>query len=129
MAAKEIQYDLFPSAPALNQEAELLTLMRPHKWAHGGETELALVSIELVPHDGKWMWATCLNSHNGSGQGSRASPKWRRFADTKIKALMNGVDEVQAFMHRANEQEQGRMTAWLAETVSSAIAASANPRQ
>lgn len=125
MSSKEIQYDLFPTAPALNQEAEVLALMRPHKWAHGAQTELALVSIELVPHDGKWMWAACLNSHNGSGQGSRALPKWRRFADTKIKALMSGVDETQAFMHRANEQEQERITDWLTELVSSAFAASA----
>lgn len=124
MPTTKIQYDLFPSAPALNQEAEVLALMRPHKWAHGAHTELALVSIELVPHDGKWMWAACLNSHNGSGQGSRALPKWGRFADTKIKALMNGIDEIQAFMHRASEQEQCRITAWLAEMVSSAIVAS-----
>lgn len=122
MAPRDIQLDLFPTSPALSHEAETLELMRPHKWAHGGEVELALVSIELVPHDGKWMWASCLNSHNGSSQGSKALPKWNRFADTKTEALMEGVDQVRAFIHRATELEQQRITAWLSQQVSRAFA-------
>lgn len=121
MTSKEIQYDLFPTAPALNLEAETLELLRPHKWAHGEETELPLVSIELKPDDEQWMWATCLNSHNGSGQGSRALPKWGKFASTKVDALLKAADEVRAFMHRATESEQERITLWLGEVVSSAI--------
>ena len=122
MATKHIQFDLFPLSPGLSHEAEMLELLRPHKWAHGGVVELALVSIELAPHDGRWMWASCLNSHNGSAQGSRALSKWNRFADSKTEALMRGVDDVRAFSHRATATEQHRIAVWLSEQVSRAVA-------
>lgn len=122
MAITDIQYDLFPVSPSLSPEPETLELKRPHKWAHGETVQLALVAIELVPHEGRWMWATRLNSHNGSGQGSRALPKWNRFAATKSEALLHGVDEVRGFMHRATESEQPRISEWLADLASSATA-------
>ncbi|PBV09326.1 hypothetical protein CJU35_05595 [Pseudomonas aeruginosa] len=123
MAITDIQFDMFPACPPLHQGEELLELLRPHKWAHGEATELALVSIELVPHGDQWMWATCLNSRNGAGQGCRALPKWNRFAPTKTHAMLRGADEVRAFMHRATDDEQTRIATWLAEQVSRAVAA------
>ncbi len=123
MAITDIQFDMFPACPAFNQGDETLVLMRPHKWAHGEATELALASIELVFHAGQWMWATCLNSRNSAAQGSRALPKWNRFASTKTQALMRGADEVRAFMQRATDDEQERIAAWLAAEVSRAFAA------
>lgn len=122
MKLSDIQFDLFPTAPALSQEPEKLALIRVQKWAHGGYGDVDLVSIELVPHDGRWMWAACLNSKNGSGQGSRALPKWGKFAATKVEALLNGLDEVRAFMHRATEAEQLRISGWLGTVADSAIA-------
>lgn len=122
MAIADIQFDMFPACPPLHQGEELLELLRPHKWAHGEATELALASIELVPLQDQWMWATCLNSRNGAGQGCRALPKWKRFAPTKSQALLCGADEVRAFMHRATEDEQTRIANWLTELVSRAIA-------
>jgi hypothetical protein len=122
MAVTDIQFDLFPSCPPLHQGEEILELLRPHKWAHGEATELALVSIELVPHGDQWMWATCLNSRNGSGQGCRALPKWNRFATTKAQAMLRAADEVRAFMHRATKDEQARIALWLSEQVSRAVA-------
>jgi hypothetical protein len=118
MRQNTIQFDLFPSMPALTLEAETLELMRIHKWMHGGQTELPLVSVELVPYDGKWMWASCLNSQNGSGQSSKAMPKWKRFASSKCDALRAGADEVRAFMHRATAVEQDRITEWLGQILS-----------
>jgi hypothetical protein len=120
MRLQTIQFDLFPMVPVLMQGAEMLELMRTQKWAHGGQTEQALVAIELVPHDGKWMWASSLNSHNGSGQCSKALPKWGRFAESKIDALIAGVDEVRTFMHRATAVEQGRISEWVSQVMSSA---------
>lgn len=121
MISTNLQFDMFPTVPAWTPEPETLQLMRPHKWAHGAVSELPLVSIELTPHDGKWMWACCLNSHNGAGQGSRALPKWGRFADSKLDALLKGADAVRQFQHRATRIEQGRICVWLAEIVSAAI--------
>lgn len=123
MAITGIQFDMFPAAPALSLEPETLELLRPHKWMHGGTVELPLVAIELAPHGGQWMWATRLDSHNGSGQGCRALPKWNRFAGTKYEAIMRGVDEVRAFMHRATMTEQQRIAAWLGEIASVAATA------
>lgn len=126
---KEIQFDLFPSAPALTLCAETLELMRPHKWATGETVQLALATIELAPHEGKWMWSSSLKSHNGSGQGGKALPKWGKFADTKVEALLQGVEDVQAFMHRATETEQQRIIVWLSELVSSVHAESRTSAQ
>lgn len=119
--AREIQYDLFPASAELSVNAETFSIMRPHKWAHGEACELPLVSIELAPHEGRWMWATTLNSHNGSGQGSRAMPKWNRFAASKAKALLHGADDVLKFMHRATPLEQQRIASWLEEVASLAV--------
>ena len=122
MSVGEIQLTMFPVAPAFNGEAETLELMRPHKWAHGETVELPLVSIELAPHKNLWMWHSNLNSHNGSSQGAKALSKWNLFAATKAEALMAGVCDVQAFMHRATAAEQVRILDWLRDQVSRACA-------
>lgn len=127
MHAFAIQLDLF-SAPAVQpvDESETLELIRPHKWAHGssGGTmgALPLVSIEVVPFESRWMWATCLDSRNGSGQGSKAMPKWGRFASSKREAIERAADEVRGFMHRATKDEQQRITKWLGDVLSMAPA-------
>ncbi|MFL1449259.1 hypothetical protein ACI77O_12760 [Pseudomonas tritici] len=122
MTTHDIQYDLFPSLPSLSQSPETIELMRPHMWATGETCELALVSIELAPHEGKWMWSSCLNSHNGSGQCSKALPKWNRFAPTKAEALLQGADDVRKFLRRATPMEQARISAWLEQQASVAVA-------
>nr|WP_192963499.1 hypothetical protein [Pseudomonas fluorescens]CEK42342.1 hypothetical protein PQBR57_0389 [Pseudomonas fluorescens SBW25] len=122
MSHAEIQLTLFPSSPELNDMPETIELMRPHKFAHGDTVELPLVSIELVPYENRWMWQSNLNSHNGSSQGAKALPKWNRFAATKGEALLAGVLDVQAFMHRATALEQVRILDWLQDQVSRAAA-------
>lgn len=120
MSLGVIQLTMFPSSTEFNDEPETLMLMRPHKFAHGETVELPLVSIELAPHENRWMWQSNLNSHNGSAQGAKALPKWNRFAATKGDALMAGVHDVQAFMHRATALEQARILDWLRDQVSRA---------
>ncbi|HDS1721627.1 hypothetical protein NPS53_08955 [Pseudomonas putida] len=114
----EIQLSMFPSVPHLSVEPETLELLRPHKWAHGEATELPLVSIELAPHEGRWMWHSNLNSRCGAAQGARALPQWKKFANSKQEALLAGIKDVQAFMHRATEPEQQRILEWLREQAS-----------
>lgn len=114
----EIQLSMFPTTSPLSTGHETLQLMRPHKWSHGKTVELPLVSIELAPHEGRWMWHSNLNSHNGSGQGARALPKWNKFAETKQAALLAGVEDVLAFMHRATEAEQLRILEWMRDQLS-----------
>lgn len=121
MIPTEIQYDLFHASLALEPCAETFELLRSQKWKHGPTEDIPLVAIELVPHQGRWMWATRLNSLNGSGQGSKALPKWGKFADTKAEALLAGADEVRTFMHRATELEQKRIAEWLSEMASRAV--------
>jgi len=114
-----IQLDMF-SAPASSAVDDGMTmqLMRPHKWAHGPVDELPLISIEIVSFEARWMWAACLNSHNGAGQGCRALPKWGRFAESKLEAVQMAVDEVRGFMHRATNDERPRITKWLGDVLS-----------
>ncbi|WP_116892930.1 hypothetical protein [Pseudomonas savastanoi] len=118
MISHEIQFSLFFTAPPLTNCTETLELMRPHKWAGGAVCELPLVSIELAPHAGKWMWYSSLNSRNGSAQTAKALPKWGKFAETKREALLRGVDDVLSFQWRATADERCRIAAWLGEQVS-----------
>ncbi|MBV4524344.1 hypothetical protein KVG88_30180 [Pseudomonas sp. SWRI74] len=119
-AAFGIQLDLFSAPPPLATDAGLkMELMRPHKWAcQRTMGQLPLVSIEVVPFEGRWMWSACLNSRNGSAQGYKALPKWERFAPSKPEALERAVDEARAFMHRATKDEQQRMAKWLGDVLS-----------
>jgi len=114
----EVQFDLFVTTPPLTAFAETLELMRPHKWAHGMVGELPLVSIELAPHAGKWMWYSSLNSRNGSAQSAKALPQWGKFAPTKREALFFAVDDVRKFLWRATKDEQSLICAWLGEHAS-----------
>lgn len=118
-----IQLDMFSApSPVYEEESMTVELMRPHKWAHGtpGGTvgELALVRIEVVSHCSQWIWAACLNSRTGSAQGYKALPKWGKFAATQLEAVQMAVDEVRAFMRRATADEQGRITKWLGDVLS-----------
>lgn len=118
-----IQLDMFSAPPPLCAgESMTVDLMRPHKWAHGsaGGTmgTLPLVRIEVVPHCEQWLWSACLDSRNGSGQGYKALAKWGKFAETKLEAAQMAADEVRAFMHRATADEQGRITKWLGDVLS-----------
>lgn len=117
---RAVQIDMF--SQAMSEGPETIEITRPHKWAHGATVQLALVSIELVPHEGRWMWSASLNSRNSAGQGYRALARWGRFADSKPAALLNAIDEVRAFMHRATDDEKKRISDWIATLASSAIA-------
>lgn len=93
-------------------------LMRNHVWAKGSDGgEMALVSIEVTPHMDQWMWAACLNSANGSGQGYRALPKWGKFANSRIEAYQAAADEVRDFLHRATIREQSHIRKWLKDVL------------
>lgn len=120
MPGSEIQLDLFAVNAPVMSGSNLTQLMRPHKWAHKPAGELPLVSIEVLASEDRWIWAACLNSHNGSAQGYRALPKWKKFADSRFEAFQMAVDEVRAFMHRAQPAEQVRITKWLGEVISAA---------
>lgn len=118
-AAFGIQLDLF-SAPISRpvNEGFSMELIRPHKWAcQRTMGEIELVRIEVAPFEGRWMWAACLNSRNGAGQGYKALPKWGKFAPTKLDAVERAVDEVRAFMHRATKDEQQRIAKWLGDVL------------
>lgn len=118
----EIQLSMFPTEAPLSAGSEILQLMRPHKWATGVMDELPLVSIELVPHEGRWMWHSNLNSHCGATQGAKALPQWKKFAGSKAEALYAGINDVQAFMHRATPSEQVRILDWLRDQASRSAA-------
>lgn len=124
MVLGEIQLSMFPTESPLIAGPETLQLMRPHKWAHGETVELPLVSIELVPHETRWMWQSNLNSKNGSGQSAKALPKWNKFAASKQDALIAGIEDVLTFLHRATAAEQQRITQWLRDQVSRSAVAS-----
>jgi hypothetical protein len=115
-----IQLDLFAASPARSGDTrQTFELMRPHKWAcQRAMGELALVRIEVVPFESRWMWSACLNSRNGSAQSYKALPKWGRFAPSKREAIERAADEVRAFMHRAAKDEQKRMAKWLSDVLS-----------
>lgn len=115
----EIQLDLFCQDLEIDDADQTLSLMRPHKWAHGELGQLPLVSIEVVRYDGRWMWATRLCSRNGAGQGGNALPKWGKFTDSKRQAIQLASDEVRGFMARATTDEQVMISEWLAMVLSS----------
>ncbi|MNJ40263.1 hypothetical protein D3C77_351550 [compost metagenome] len=121
MPVAEIQLDLFATGASVTSDSRVTQLMRPHKWAHGPMDELPLVSIEVVPFGDRWMWATCLNSHNGAAQGGKALPKWGKFAPSRFDAFQLAVDEVRGFMHRATSDEQVRIIEWLGGVISAAV--------
>lgn len=98
-------------------EAFSLELMRLHKWQNGREEDVALVGIQVVPHEGRWMWSAELCASNGSGCHYAASPKWGRFSATAQEALQNAIGEVREFAPRATKAEQKRIAAWLAGEV------------
>jgi len=117
-----IQLDMFSTT--VNQSTDVglsVSLMRPHKWAHGPTGEIPLVHIEVVPHESLWVWATCLNSHNGAAQSYNALPKWGKFARSKLEAVRLAVDEARAFTHRATMAERQRINQWLGDVLSMAI--------
>lgn len=116
---ERIQLDMFSAA--VNQSAGeglSVSLMRPHKWAHGPAGEVPLVHIEVVPHESQWVWAACLNSHNGAAQSYNALPKWGKVAESKLEAVQLAVDEARAFTQRATIAERQRITQWLGDVLS-----------
>lgn len=103
-------------------EAFSLQLLRRHKWKNGREEGAALVAVQVVPHEGQWMWAACLSSQNGSGSHYAALPKWGKFAATPGAALVRAVTEVRAFRERMTPAERKRLDAWLAGEVAERLA-------
>lgn len=109
----QLQLDMLAPLALPAADPCFLTLMRLQKWKHAPATEIPLVRIELIPHEGCWMWSASLDSDTCAAQGYRALPKWGKFAESRRLALENAVEEVLAFAHRASESEQERISAWL----------------
>lgn len=102
------------AAPDEAEEAFSLQLLRRHKWKGGREEDVALVGVQVVPHEGRWMWAASLSSQNGAGYGYAPLPKWGKFAATPGAALRQGLAEVREFRARVTPAERKRLDAWLA---------------
>lgn len=117
------------SAAPVPPEAFSLELMRSHKWANGREEDVALVGIQVVPHEGQWLWAASLCASNGAGYHYAPLPKWERFAATAEDALREATSEVREFMPRAAPAEQKRIATWLAGEVAGCLAQLANSGQ
>ncbi|MEW9683288.1 hypothetical protein [Pseudomonas sp. TE50-2] len=95
-------------------EAFSLQLLRRHKWKHSREEDVALVAVQVVPHEGQWMWSACLSSQNGNGSSYAPLPKWGKFAASPGAALQQGLAEVRAFRERITQAERKRLDVWLA---------------
>lgn len=95
-------------------EAFSLQLLRRHKWKGGNEEDVALVAVQVVPHEGQWMWAACLSSQNGSGYSYAPLPKWGKFAATPGAALQKGLAEAKEHRARMTAAERKQFDAWLA---------------
>lgn len=112
---QQIDKSTAPTPPAaVEPEAFSLALLRRHKWKGGREEDVALVAVQVVPHEGQWMWAASLSSQNGASYGYAPLPKWGRFAATPGAALLRGLDEVREFRARVTPAERKRIDAWLA---------------
>lgn len=96
------------------EEAFSLQLLRRHKYKGGGEEPAALAAVQVVPHEGQWMWAASVSSQNGAYTGYAPLPKWGNFAATPGAALQRGLDEVRAQRARVTSAERERLDAWLA---------------
>lgn len=94
-------------------EAFSLQLLRPHRWAGGNVEDVALVAVQVVPHEGQWMWAASLSSQNGSGYHYAPLPKWGRMAATPGAALQQALLEVKAYSPRMTAAERKQLQAWL----------------
>jgi hypothetical protein len=117
MHCAEIQLDMF--APVFPQQQNVMSLMRPHKWAHGPVGEMTLAVIAVAQHDDRWMWSASINSSNGAAQSYSPLAKWGNFADSRDEAVSRGSDEIRGVMHRLTVHEQSRVSDWLGGILSS----------
>lgn len=114
----EIQLEMFATKEVREDKDESqLLLLRSHRWANKVDGTIPLMEISLKPHNGQWMWAVCLNSSNGSGQGYAPLPKWGKFADSRAEAAERAVEEVRLAMTRATKDERQRILQWCGEVL------------
>lgn len=116
------QIDKSTFSEALQTEAFSLQLLRRHKWKGGNVEDVALVAVQVVPHEGQWMWAACLSSQNGSGYSYAPLPKWGKFAATPGAALQKGLAEAREHSARMTPAERKQFDAWLAGEVAERLA-------
>ena len=74
---------------------------------------MALVAIQIVPHEGQWMWAASMSSQAGGYTGYAPLPKWGNFSATPFAALQRALLEVEQFKPRMNVDEYKRVNQWL----------------
>lgn len=117
MLCAEIQLDMF--GPQLQPLQNVMSLMRPHRWAHAPVGELALAVITVAPHGDRWMWSVSINSSNNASQSYSPLPKWGNFADSRDEAISSGADEMRGIMYRLTQHEQERVGEWLGGILSS----------
>lgn len=110
------------TVPVEAEQAFSLQLLRRHKYKGGGEDPAALAAVQVVPHEGRWMWAASVSSQNGSYMGYAPLPKWGNFAATPGAALQRGLDEVRGQRARVTPAERERLDAWLAGEVAERLA-------
>lgn len=116
----EIQLDMFSITPALSSiDGEVLSLMRPHRWANKVDGELPLVEVRLKSHGARWMWGISLCSRNGAGQGYAPLPKRGKFAASREAAIDRAVEEIRVAMERATSDERQRIVRWCGEILGS----------
>lgn len=104
------------------EEAFSLQLLRRHKYKGGNEESAALAAVQVVPHEGQWMWAASVSSQNGAYSGYAPLPKWGNFAATPGAALQRGLAEVREHRARLTQAERERLDAWLAGEVAERLA-------
>ncbi|WP_158892440.1 MULTISPECIES: hypothetical protein [unclassified Pseudomonas] len=112
-----IQLDMFAAYPA---QPNSLVLMRYHRFANKVDGQLALAELHVAQDvDGRGMWSHCLNSRNGSGEGSRPYARFDRpAAATRLAALENAVVDMVHAARRATSDERARIIEWLGEQLS-----------
>lgn len=114
-----IQLDMFAAAGAYPAQPDSLVLMRYHRFANKVDGQLALAELHVAQYvDGRWMWAHCLNSRNGAGEGSRPHPHFGRFAPTRLAALEHATDDLRHAARRATRDEHERILEWIGEHLS-----------
>ncbi|KZN20817.1 MULTISPECIES: hypothetical protein [Pseudomonas] len=118
MRTAAIQLEMF-APPALPQQS-VLTVMRPHRWAHMPMSEVELAEITVEAYEGRWMWSVWICSRNGASQGYKPFPKWGKFADSRPEAIIKAADEMRDILHRLTADEQVRVTEWLGNILSMA---------
>lgn len=116
----EIQMELLGDSSTLivPPEGGVLRITRPYLLAYGLQDEVDLVTVELLPFEGEWMWDARINALDETLQATKAHPDLKNIAKTKHEAVIMAVDYVRDFLHKASHEEQARIIKWLGQVLS-----------